>query len=669
MKKISLILPILVILGFGIASWGQCPEDPNDLGLCDTMYVEPWPSDTIFEFGGSHLVRVPIYTTTDVADEWDSIPAFVIPLCFSSSNPSAAFTLDPAWNNTDLYPFPDTDRSIFRHFIEGGDTLVYNRMMSLSQEVFTGEEWDTRILDLSDSHFWLALITTGTQDKRWWDGSRVLLATMTFTLQDSSRICIDTCFWPPLSRLAWVTYPAGGGYPTTKIPRPGTGSSFETCFNVLPPDPVDCYRSYSDPCLVACPLGDIPYRVYLRDCNGVPVPNYSSVWLDFSGCSGIVPCPNETAWPLVYPDGPSDLNGVVTFHVHAGGCDELHQLQVMSRCGLIGNRLRPVKTVDPNGDLVVSVSDWHGVGVDPCNDYNCNGEVNFWDVDFFSDHITHRCDPDQCLLFSQDLTISPDTLLPVDSTHQVRLLITNHNTGPCTAEYVAFYRAGFGQGTSLFQFALRYLNEVLAPGDTISAVADFVVPGEGSGYILTEFFTDCCAHPLNSIFNFTQRMCPPDSMVYVFPLLLGSVPAYVETLEYMPEEWYWFIYETGGVPDSVAIITPDSSILGVTGGVSLYFFDGSSNLIGYRMCEVRLTLNSGDVNSDCVVGAGDVVFLINYLFRNGQFPDPLRAGDVNCDCLVGAGDVVYLINYLFRNGPPPVSSETCECGYKGWSTW
>lgn len=28
-------------------------------------------------------------------------------------------------------------------------------------------------------------------------------------------------------------------------------------------------------------------------------------------------------------------------------------------------------------------------------------------------------------------------------------------------------------------------------------------------------------------------------------------------------------------------------------------------------------------------------------------------GDANCDGVVAAGDVVYLINYLFRNGPPP----------------
>jgi photosystem II stability/assembly factor-like uncharacterized protein len=61
----------------------------------------------------------------------------------------------------------------------------------------------------------------------------------------------------------------------------------------------------------------------------------------------------------------------------------------------------------------------------------------------------------------------------------------------------------------------------------------------------------------------------------------------------------------------------------------------------------------GDVNGDGVIDPSDVVYLINYFFRNGAAPDPLEAGDCNCDGSVEPGDVVYLINYLFRNGDPP----------------
>ena len=61
----------------------------------------------------------------------------------------------------------------------------------------------------------------------------------------------------------------------------------------------------------------------------------------------------------------------------------------------------------------------------------------------------------------------------------------------------------------------------------------------------------------------------------------------------------------------------------------------------------------GDANGDGEIAPGDVVYLINYLFRNGPAPDPLVAGDSNCDDSVDTGDVVYLINYLFRGWPPP----------------
>ena len=61
----------------------------------------------------------------------------------------------------------------------------------------------------------------------------------------------------------------------------------------------------------------------------------------------------------------------------------------------------------------------------------------------------------------------------------------------------------------------------------------------------------------------------------------------------------------------------------------------------------------GDCNSDLEVTAGDVVYLISYIYRNGPPPDPLCVGDVNDDDLIDAADVVYLIDYLFHGGPPP----------------
>jgi hypothetical protein len=64
----------------------------------------------------------------------------------------------------------------------------------------------------------------------------------------------------------------------------------------------------------------------------------------------------------------------------------------------------------------------------------------------------------------------------------------------------------------------------------------------------------------------------------------------------------------------------------------------------------------GDASGDGEVGLGDVVFILNYLFRSGPAPDPTMAGDLNCSGDVELGDAIYLLNYLFRNGPAPPSS-------------
>ncbi len=64
------------------------------------------------------------------------------------------------------------------------------------------------------------------------------------------------------------------------------------------------------------------------------------------------------------------------------------------------------------------------------------------------------------------------------------------------------------------------------------------------------------------------------------------------------------------------------------------------------------TGNEGDLNGDGLVSVQDVVFLVNFLFKNGPEPNPPPAGDLNCDCVTTVSDIIYLINYLFRGGPP-----------------
>jgi hypothetical protein len=196
MKKWLMLLLIVTIL-FGLTGFtrAQCPEDPGDNGVCDTLRVEIYPKDQVHLPGSPLFVRFPLYVAHDVPDpSIDSISAFVILLYFTHSNTAKYCSLSGYWNNTNVYPFPDLDRSIFRHYIEWGDTLIHNWMMDLSQQLI-GLEWDTRILDLGDGtrNFLLALFPTGAPDRRFEEGSGALLATMTFKLEDTTTICVDSC--------------------------------------------------------------------------------------------------------------------------------------------------------------------------------------------------------------------------------------------------------------------------------------------------------------------------------------------------------------------------------------------------------------------------------------------------------------------------------------------
>ncbi|MGB7062593.1 MAG: hypothetical protein WBF13_09625 [Candidatus Zixiibacteriota bacterium] len=213
MKRNLIVLAWLVlgVVFFASQTWAQCPEDPNDNGVCDTLYIEIWPGDD-WVVGFPSFVRFPIRVTNDIPDpDIDSIAGIVIPLCFTSTNAGANATIDIAKNNTNLFPFPDLENSIFQH-LPTMDTLTAtdrNFLMDISYGYLT---WASRELVLSGgTTFWMSLIPSGSTNPRFPGGSRVLTATVTFTIEDSTTICMDTCFWPPTGRFAFsrsdaVTY-------------------------------------------------------------------------------------------------------------------------------------------------------------------------------------------------------------------------------------------------------------------------------------------------------------------------------------------------------------------------------------------------------------------------------------------------------------------------------
>ncbi len=233
MKKCLLILGWLIVgvLFFADKSGAECPEDPYDSGICDTLYVEVWPGDQFFDPPGPDFVRFPIYVTHDVPDPYtDSVMAFVIPLCYTHTNPSKYCSVSSYWNKI-TWGSPDLPRSVFRHLPDMSNPVVHNWMMDQFQEG-NNEEWNSIILNLDGtSHFWLAALATGSEDQRFGPGSRILLATVTFKLQDSMMICMDSCFWPPTASLAFLRADANTYVPRHNLP---VCQKFKICVHMGP---------------------------------------------------------------------------------------------------------------------------------------------------------------------------------------------------------------------------------------------------------------------------------------------------------------------------------------------------------------------------------------------------------------------------------------------------
>ena len=133
-------------------------------------------------------------------------------------------------------------------------------------------------------------------------------------------------------------------------------------------------------------------------------------------------------------------------------------------------------------------------------------------------------------------------------------------------------------------------------------------------------------------------------------LLVGVVPVEEDTLIGQGRGYFatlcFSITDTGTVEIDTVFFPPVNRLTFVTTdplGYRPVFIKGIFSIVGYK---------PGDADYDKDVDVGDVVYLINYLFKGGPEPYPMVAADVNGDCERNISDVIYLINYLFKGGPP-----------------
>ncbi|MCP4570314.1 MAG: hypothetical protein GY841_22260 [FCB group bacterium] len=422
---------------------------------------------------------------------------------------------------------------------------------------------------------------------------------------------------------------------------------------------------YSDPVVVTCPAGDVPFRVYVRDEFGYPIPDVAPFSIVLGSCDVMEGCLSDTTTFGYYYSEPSDENGIQTFFISTNGCDGDCVAHIASTDDFLPSV--PVKALNRNDDFIVTSADYDSSA---CNDYNGDGEIDFHDIAIFNEHLGHSCDSlDFCDRFDCEFTMNPGSNLFPGDTTELQLELSNNNVASdCYIGYIELFATPYGDDTSGAEetpIDIIFVDTVLAPGHIAVVAVEYEIPPEGHGCVNVRFTTDCCDDPIvrRECFQ-SYEHCRVDSNVcYNMVIRLKRTPI-------MSARWYetimpgWHLiklheptyplYE----PDSVVfdICTPDLTSLGDSSAIVYQVF---YDVIGVKSSlfqnRVVLTSRTGDVNNDCRVNVGDVVFIINYVFSKpgALAPDPLESADVNRDGAVNVGDAVYLINFVFKGGPPP----------------
>ncbi len=108
-------------------------------------------------------------------------------------------------------------------------------------------------------------------------------------------------------------------------------------------------------------------------------------------------------------------------------------------------------------------------------------------------------------------------------------------------------------------------------------------------------------------------------------------------------------------------IAPGSLLMLPSDGSTVTYDPHYSSETGSSECESHLIgvppepchLICGDVDNDGLVNILDIVYLINYKYKEGPAPYILRLGDADGIDPINILDIVYLINYKYKEGPNP----------------
>ncbi|NIP43533.1 MAG: hypothetical protein GWN61_17265, partial [candidate division Zixibacteria bacterium] len=479
--------------------------------------------------------------------------------------------------------------------------------------------------------------------------------TLWFTVEAGAppqTIPIDSGFFPPAGYFI-LTLSDGYSY---------TPSFFPGSITIISGGPQD--NITTDPVFLISPGGHVPFRVYMHDSYGDPIVGDSTIYVSLYNCNELIRCPGANPSNVLYPEAPSDENGIVSFYLDGGKCDLDCVATVMRGATQIAQV--PVRMFDVNGDLKVSFTSDFGYSL--CNDYNGNGDHDFEDQNLWTAHLGDSCAMDACDRFEAVLDIIPRFHIVEGQYINLELALSNNNLEDCYIGLIAFYLDSLGSSSDPLLFGTEVYNAVLGAGEADTVYYEGQLPFDGPGTFMASFLADCCSGLIEIVRHYDpDSACVTDvNQCSTFRIALDSVPVYaIDTIVNKPnDDWAIFYTHKPAFP----LYTPDSLVYNMCtpamvspmeySSLQTYiWYDVEKTQYDYMETYVLTPTMSGDANCDCVVNVSDAVYIINYVFIGGNPPCFCIHGDTNCDGSVNVSDAVYIINYVFIGGNNP-----CEMG-------
>ncbi|NIN01608.1 MAG: hypothetical protein GTO24_26980 [candidate division Zixibacteria bacterium] len=263
--------------------------------------------------------------------------------------------------------------------------------------------------------------------------------------------------------------------------------------------------------------------------------------------------------------------------------------------------------------------------------------------DLLIDTVANSPLPEEHLLFMREDSV---TYTPLYRMGQFHLVCEQDPHDPGAPDSVSFYPQyayyPLPSGPGLFYAHLR-----IASDDSVGAIT---LPLTWSGPVHFDSVTF-----REAIFPDSVSIVNPDTLSQ--EVLIGLIPFHdppiPPTQGLFTTLCFTLTDQTGLVQIDSTFILPINHLLFTTTepeGYCPQFVVGEFPVLPYWPGDATFDGRKGDVS--------DVVYLINYIYKNGPAPPHPISADINGpDRLIDVEDVLYLINYLYKSGPEPLPGD------------